>query len=138
MRKIKDVLRLYFELSLAQRQIAESVSLGQATVNDYLHRFERAQLTWPVTLTEEQLEAKLFPASNTRVPVVAPAQPKRPMPDFTVIDNELRTNKHVTLQLLWEEYSKDNLADHYAYSRFCHHYEAVSYTHLTLPTIYSV
>jgi transposase len=123
MRKIKDVLRLYFELSLAQRQIAESVSLGQATVSDYLHRFERAQLTWPVTLTEEELEAKLFPASIHRVPTAAPAQPKRPMPDFAVIDNELRTNKHVTLQLLWEEYSKDNLAGHYSYSRFCHHYE---------------
>ena len=82
MRKIKDVLRLYFELSLAQRQIAESVSLGQATVSDYLHRFERAQLTWPVTLTEEQLEAKLFPASINRVPTPALAQPKRPMPDF--------------------------------------------------------
>jgi hypothetical protein len=65
MRKIKDVLRLYFELSLAQRQIAESVSLGQATVSDYLHRFDRAQLTRPVTLSEEQLEAKLFPASIT-------------------------------------------------------------------------
>ena len=120
MRKIKDVLRLYFELSLAQREIAESVSLGQATVSDYLHRFERTQLTWPVELTEEQLEAKLFPASTT---ATTKAQPKHPMPDFAAIDNELRSNKHVTLQLLWEEYRNINLASHYSYSRFCHHYE---------------
>ena len=121
MRKIKDVLRLYFELSLAQRQIGESVSLGQATVSDYLHRFERAGLTWPVTLTEEELEAKLFPASTT---ATTKAQAKHPMPDFAAIDKELRSNKHVTLQLLWEEYRNNNLATHYSYSRFCHHYEA--------------
>jgi transposase len=46
------------------------------------------------------------------------------MPDFASIDNELRNNKHVTLQLLWEEYRREHLTDHYSYSRFCHHYEA--------------
>jgi hypothetical protein len=38
MRRIKEVLRLKYELGLGQRQIARSCSIGQATVNDYLRR----------------------------------------------------------------------------------------------------
>lgn len=122
MRKIKDVLRLYFELALAQREIAESVSLGQSTVHDYLRRFHESQLTWPVSLSEQELEAKLFPNSrNSTNPT--PANPRHPLPDFAVIDHELRSDKHVTMQLLWEEYRDRNPNGHYSYSRFCHHYD---------------
>ena len=35
MRRIKEVLRLKYELGLGQRQIARSCSIGQATANDY-------------------------------------------------------------------------------------------------------
>ena len=41
---------------------------------------------------------------------VAPSQPEpgqpnqSPEPDYADIRHELQTNKHVTLQLLWEEY----------------------------------
>ncbi len=38
MRKIKEVLRLRFELGMGQRQIARSCSIGQATVSEYLGR----------------------------------------------------------------------------------------------------
>ena len=38
MRRIKEVLRLKYELGLGQRQIARRCSIGQATVNDYLRR----------------------------------------------------------------------------------------------------
>jgi len=48
MRKIKEVLRLKYELNLGQRQIARSCSIGLGTVHDYLARFERAGLKWPL------------------------------------------------------------------------------------------
>lgn len=38
MRKIKEVLRLRFELGLGQRQIARSCGIGLSTVHDYLER----------------------------------------------------------------------------------------------------
>jgi len=38
MRKIREVLRLRFGLSLGQEQIARSCSIGQATVHRYLER----------------------------------------------------------------------------------------------------
>lgn len=38
MRRVKEVLRLKYELGFGQRQIARSCSIGQATVSDYLRR----------------------------------------------------------------------------------------------------
>ena len=48
MRKIKEVLRLRFEVGLGQRQIARSCSIGLGTVHDYLQRAEAAGVTWPL------------------------------------------------------------------------------------------
>ena len=38
MRKLKEVLRLRYELGLGQRQIARSCSIAQGTVSEYLSR----------------------------------------------------------------------------------------------------
>lgn len=42
MRKIKEVLRLRYELDLDQRQIARSCSISVSTVHEYLKRAETA------------------------------------------------------------------------------------------------
>ena len=41
MRKIKEILRLYFQARLSARQIARSCSVSRATVGDYLSRTHR-------------------------------------------------------------------------------------------------
>ena len=38
MRKIKEVLRLYFEHQQSIRQIAQSCNIARSTVQEYLHR----------------------------------------------------------------------------------------------------
>jgi transposase len=62
MRKLKEVLRLHYELGLGQRQIARSCSIGQGTVYEYLKRAEVAGVTWPLPegWEDRQLEAALF------------------------------------------------------------------------------
>jgi hypothetical protein len=62
MRKIKEVLRLRFELGLGQRQIARSCGIGLSTVHDYLDRVTAAGIGWPLPegLSEEELESNLF------------------------------------------------------------------------------
>src|SRR5580704_14600134 len=62
MRRIKEVLRLKYELGLGQRQIARSCSIGQATVNDYLRRAEAVGLRWPLTeeWDDDRIERELF------------------------------------------------------------------------------
>ncbi len=77
MRKIKEVLRLRFELGLGQRQIARSCGIGLSTVHDYLERAAAAGIGWPLPqgFGEEELERKLF--GNQSVGVRAAAQSRR-------------------------------------------------------------
>ncbi len=60
--------------------------------------------------------------SHAREPPVAEKKPARTPPDFAAIHEQLRSNKYVTLQLLWEEYRQAN-PDGYRYSRFCYLYQ---------------
>lgn len=120
MRKIHDVLRLHLELKLPQRQIARSLQLSQSTVSEYLTRFQQSGLSWPVPADYDdlRLQEKLFGGDP---PETSP--PRRPLPDFTHIHEELATNRHTCLQLLWEEYCEAHPDDHYSYSGFWRHYD---------------
>jgi transposase len=118
MRKIKEVLRLKFELELGDRQIARSCSINHNTVGDYVRRARATGLDrWPLPadLDDAAIEARLFPPRATLAPV-------RPAPDWPAVHEELRGNKHVTLQLLWQEYKQAN-PDGYSYTRFCELYQ---------------
>src|SRR5579885_1887937 len=87
MRKTREVLRLYFDLKLEQRQVARSANVSQSTVHEYLERFTAAGLRWPLPaeMTEGELEARLFPADpgKDKEPTA-----KRPLPDVTHIHEE--------------------------------------------------
>jgi transposase len=116
MRKVREVLRLKFDGSLSNRQIGKSCSLGKSTVADYLERFRRSGLSWPLKndLDDTSLEGFLFSPSESQ------SCENRPMPDWAYIHSELR-RKAVTLMLLWQEY-KQQYPDGYQYSRFCELY----------------
>lgn len=114
MRKIKEVLRLH-SLGLSQRQIAASCAISQATVSEYRKTAAAAGLKWPdiSEWSEDQVLEALAPQREK------PGQrTQSPEPDYASIRHDLQTNKHVTLQLLWEEYREKN-TDGYRYSRFC-------------------
>ena len=68
MRKIKEVLRLRFDLGLQQNQIARSCCIGQATVHRYLEKAAAAGLSWPLPddLDDRRLEDLLFPVAAGR------------------------------------------------------------------------
>lgn len=119
MQKIKTVLRLA-SLGLSQRQIATSCQIGQATVSEYLRQAHQAQLKWPEVADwgEERLRAALLPA-----PASATNWRKAAEPDFAAMRLELQTHKHLTLQLLWQEY-REQQPDGYGYSRYCGLYRA--------------
>lgn len=118
MRKIKEVLRLD-SLGLAQRQIARSCSIGQSTVAEYLKAAAGAGLEWAEVADweETRLSAALAPKSLAK-----PKPNLPPAPDFATIHAELQQHKHLTLQLVWEEYRAQH-PDGYRYSRFCELYQ---------------
>lgn len=117
MRKIKEVLRLRMEMGLGQRQIARSCSIGLGTVNEYLRRAEAAGLQWS-TVKEwdsEQLESALFGERQVRANEL-------PLPDFAALHKQRQQHRHLTLQLLWQEYREAH-PEGYGYSRFCELYQ---------------
>ncbi len=73
MSKIKEVLRLYHEVHLGQREIARCAQLAQSTVHEYLERARAAGLGWPLPegQDEEAIENLLFPRT-------APAEQQYP------------------------------------------------------------
>jgi transposase len=115
MRKIKEVIRLKWELGLSNRAIARSCSIGRTTIAEYLHRAAAAGLTWPLPeINEAELDRKLFPP----LPVI-PVE-LRPLPNWPEIHQELQ-GKGMTLFLLWEEYRQSH-PEGFQYSWFCQHY----------------
>ena len=119
MRKLKEVLRLRYDLGLGQRQIARSCSIGQGTVSEYLKRAEAAGISWPLPegWNDRQLEAAIFGGTPRHV-----YQTRKPQPDFAQLHEELQRHSYLTLQLAWEEYRQAQ-PDGYAYSRFCELYQ---------------
>ena len=116
MRKIKEVLRLKFELDLSERQISKSTQISRSTIGDYLRRFAMSGLSWPLLteLADADIDAQLFPPK--------PSLPDslRSVPDWARVNQEMR-RKGVTLFLLWQEY-KEGQPDGFLYSWFCVRY----------------
>jgi transposase len=121
MRKLREVLRLRYELKLGYQQIGRSCAIAVSTVHKYLKRAQAAGLSWPLPedWDEARVEAAVFPRTG---PPVAGKKPGRTPPDFAAIHEQLRTHRHLTLQLLWEEY-REGSPDGYAYSRYCGLYQ---------------
>jgi hypothetical protein len=95
MRKIREVLRLKYELGLGHRAIAASCAIGKATVCDCLKRADKAALTWLQAqgLSDAEIESRLFRHVGRNEPSV-----RAPI-DFGWVHRELRRTG-VTLQLL--------------------------------------
>ena len=84
MRKIKEVLRLRFELGLGLRAIARSCSVGLGTAHEYLQRAEAAGVTWPLgeDWDEDRVEGTLFGDPPQPRPAV------RPLPNFAELHKQ--------------------------------------------------
>jgi len=103
MRKIKEVLRLFWGWQQSRRQVAIQCGVSRPCVGEYLRRASDARLSWPLPqeLDDTQLDRLLFPS-----PPKLPAE-QRGVPDWAVVYEELR-KKSVTKFLLWQEYRELN------------------------------
>lgn len=115
MRKVKEILRLYFNLGLDRRQIARSLKMSHSTVGEYIKRAEAAGLKWPLdeSLDDDAVMALLFGGH-------AKAKNAKPLPDVEYIRRELH-KKGVTLMLLHQEYLEQH-PDGYQYTQFCEYF----------------
>jgi transposase len=113
LRKIREILRLKWELGLSNRTIARSCRTSHSTVGEYVKRAETAGLKWPLPedIDDEKLTELLFPRTGQE------QKQTIPVPDWEKVHTELR-RKGVTLQLLWMEYI-EKCPQGYCYSQFC-------------------
>ncbi len=92
MRKIREVLRLKFELNLSERQIAKSTQTSRSSAGEYLRRFAKSGLSWPLppALSDTDIAARVFQAK------AALPDALRPAPGWAQVNQEMR-RKGVTL-----------------------------------------
>jgi transposase len=116
MRHVRDVLRLK-TAGVSGNEIARRLNVASSTVRLTLQRLTAAELHWPLPaeMTDTALEAQLFTAVGKKQGHRRCAEP-----DWAALHRELK-RKHVTLQILWDEYIELH-PDGYRYSRFCELY----------------
>ncbi len=95
MRKIREVLRLKYELGFTHRTIAKALRVAVGTVSEYLAKAKKGGLSWPLPeeLSDGELEAGLFPPPGS--------SGARPGLDYAHIHEELRRHRELTLLQLW-------------------------------------
>ena len=119
MSKLKQIIQLQSS-NLSIRELSRALSMSVGAVSKYLAMVRAAGLTWDAAqdLDETALERRIFGEP-------APAAPGRFAPvDCAWVHGELKRHRHVTLQLLWEEYRARHGEQAYRYSAFCEHYRA--------------
>lgn len=125
MKQVRDILRLHTIMGLSIRKIQGATGVARSTVADYIKRSQELGLTLEQIdiLNDDALRLKLFP--DISCVVVS----RKAMPDMNYIHKELKLRKKtkVTLQLLWDEYKKDN-PDGYEYTQFRVHYKRYKQT----------
>ena len=111
----REIFRLK-ALGLSVSGIARSVPCARNTVSRVLSLGEKLNISWPIEISDIELQKLLFPGEPE-------AHPERKMPDFDYVHKELR-KKGVTRKLLWNEYVNDCKSAGvrpYLYTQFCHY-----------------
>ena len=117
MSKLKQLIGLQSS-NLSVRALSRAVGVSVGAVSKYpgALRACRIDAGEAEKLSEVELEQRVFGAT---APVKGAT---RVAPDCAWIDHELKRHRHVTLQLLWEEYTAQHGAAAYQRSAFCQIY----------------
>jgi len=113
MSKVREILRLKYDVGLSLRDIAASCNCGKSTVDDILKRAQNAHITWPCELADKEMLSLIYPPAERTS--------KYAEPDLKYVFQEMK-KKNVTLMLLWEEYKRDN-PNGLMYTQFCERYK---------------
>ncbi|MDD5551487.1 MAG: IS21 family transposase [Candidatus Omnitrophica bacterium] len=115
LRKIRLILKLYYESKLSARAISRSCLVSRDTIQEYIRRFESSGLDLKdiETRNEDEIYQILFSVSDRNK-----LKEKYHGIDFEYYYKEMK-KVHVTRQLLWEEYKSEN-PEGLGRSQFCY------------------
>lgn len=122
MRKIRDVLINHFDRRFSNRKIAPIVGMNHTTIAEYLARFNKAGLSWPLPaeMDDATLESLLFLNPIPAVPKGAASK----LIDFAEIHEELK-KKGATREALHTEWLEQaSPQEAISYAQFCRAYNA--------------
>jgi transposase len=115
MNKIREIIRLHETAQMSVRMISRALHISRPAVDTYLKQVKNAGLEWAEAehLGDDQLLTRLTLTDER-------AHDPRLMELLTRLPSLLAQlgKKHVTRQLLWEEYRRE-CRDGYEYSQFC-------------------
>ena len=116
MRRVREILRLRWELGLSVRRTERNLGVGRSVVSKTTARAEAAGLDWKAAseLDDEELERRLYGSVDKQ------QGPERPEPDLPHIHIEYQ-RKGVTLELLHLEYLEAH-PNGLRYTAFCERY----------------
>ena len=116
MTTIRQLIRLKRE-GKSHKYIARSLSISRTTVVEYVKQLSSSGISWKVLqeMNDESLDVLLQSSFSSN------ERHKRLLAFFPYMEKELK-KPGVTRQLLWQEYSQNEL-DSYGYSQFCYHYQ---------------
>lgn len=99
--KTKEIARLYLKFNLSIRLIARALNISPSTVSIYVDKLKAIGVSYnEISELDDDALLKLICPKEEKTPSIS-------LPDFPYLMKELK-KKGVTLQLLYEEYIRDN------------------------------
>ena len=122
MTKLRQAVQLALGTTMSNRAIGREVDMSFNSIRRYRQIIETHEyvLDALLALDDDALHARFYPRP-------ARSATKR-LPDWSYVHAELQ-RPHVTRQLLWEEYRRDDPDSAYEYSQFTHLYRAWTRRH---------
>jgi len=98
MRKLREVLRLSYNVGLSIRKISVSTKISVGSIQNILKLAAQLNITWPLPedWDDQALALKFYPRSDAR------SSSKYQEPIWTDVHMELK-KKGLTKQLLWDD-----------------------------------
>lgn len=120
MKKLRELLRLKFDLKLTHRQIGRALNISPGSVSYYVRAANAAGVAWPL---DEKFDDKYL-GEKLASQFKKISQPKTQYiePDWAQVQQRL-AQKHMTLALIWEEYAKPITNKAYSYAQFTRRYK---------------
>lgn len=120
MKKLRELIRLKTDSKLSNRQLGAILNVSASTISYYLRGLNQADISWP--LAKDLTDYKLLELVEPHCRQLRNSRVLKTEPCWKTVHKEMQY-KHMTVQLIYEEYVEQNPPPHYSYSHFCREYK---------------
>lgn len=124
----KEIIIKRYVLHMSGTKIADMLGVSKSGVNGFLSAFEKCEsLKFPLPegITNYGIAELVYGRSSTS----GGRDESYELPDYSKVNQQMKTRKNMTLTFQWNRYKKQCIADEckfYSYRQFCERYTIVS------------